>query len=191
MAEDNDLTSPFAGEPARRALRAHREPPAGRRAAARGRAVTWLAWWALMMALWVMIDDSLRSDELLAGAGAAAFAAFAAEIINRQAGVRLRVRPGWRTVAEVLRLPGQVARDTLIVFGALARMLATGRPPDGGYAEIPVGHDADSAPGETGRVLLTGARSLAPNEFVLGIVAERDVMVVHRLVRPRGQGDRG
>lgn len=39
----------------------------------------------------------------------------------------------------------------------------------------------------TRRVLLTGARSLAPNEFVLGIDAETDTMVLHRLVgRKRG-----
>jgi multisubunit Na+/H+ antiporter MnhE subunit len=191
MAEDNDLTGPFAGEPVRRALREHREPPASRRAAARGRAVTWLAWWVLMMALWVMIDDSLQFDELLAGAGAAAVAAVAAEIITHQADVRLRVRPGWRAAAEVLRLPGQVARDTLTVFGALARTLATGRPPDGGFAEVPVPYGEDTPAGEIRRVLLTGARSLAPNEFVLGLDADRGVMVVHQLVRPRGQGGQG
>jgi hypothetical protein len=33
--------------------------------------------------------------------------------------------------------------------------------------------------------LLTGARSLAPNEFVVGIDAERDVMVTHQLVTRR------
>jgi hypothetical protein len=37
----------------------------------------------------------------------------------------------------------------------------------------------------TRRLLLTGAKSLAPNEFVLGIDAERDVMITHQLVEER------
>jgi hypothetical protein len=35
-------------------------------------------------------------------------------------------------------------------------------------------------------VLLIGARSLAPNEFALGIDAETDTMVLHQLVRKHG-----
>ena len=53
---------------------------------------TWLAWWVLMMSLWVAVDDSPRPDELLAGAAAAALAALAAEVVSHQAGTRYRVR---------------------------------------------------------------------------------------------------
>lgn len=155
-------------------------PPPGRRLSVRRRALGWLAWWVLMMSLWVIIDDSLQFDELLAGAGAAALAALGAELATYQAAVRFRVRPGRRLAAEALRLPGQVARDSVTVFGALARTIATGRPPRGGFAEVPV----DVPPGEAGRVLLTGMRSLAPNTFVLGVDDERGVMVVHHLVSP-------
>lgn len=179
-------------------------PPPARRLSVRHRAAVWLAWWTLMMSLWVMIDDSLQFDELLAGAGAAALAAVAAEFAAYQASVRYRVRPGWWLAAEILRLPAEVARDTLTVFGALARTLVTGRAPEGGYAEIPAGGpaggkgapaggkgapageqgEAGGLPGEAGRVLLTGVRSFAPNTFVLGIDDERHVLVVHRLVAP-------
>jgi multisubunit Na+/H+ antiporter MnhE subunit len=180
----DDWVGALAGEPARRALRQRREPPASRLAHARRRAGAWLAWWVVMMSLWVMIDDSLQFDELLAGAGTAALAALAAEVVMYQADVRIGAWPGWRPLAEVLRLPGEVARDTLVVFGALARMLATGRPPEGGFAEIPVRYGDDTPLGETRRVLLTGVRSLAPNTFVLGLDEDRCVMVVHHLVRP-------
>jgi multisubunit Na+/H+ antiporter MnhE subunit len=176
-------------------------PPPARRLSVRRRAAVWLAWWTLMMSLWVMIDDSLQFDELLAGAGAAAIAAVAAEFAAYQASVRYRVRPGWQLAAEILRLPAEVARDTLTVFGALARMLVTGRAPEGGYAELPAGgplgeksgppgekgaptRDKGAPPGEAGRVLLTGVRSFAPNTFVLGIDDERHVLVVHRLLAP-------
>jgi multisubunit Na+/H+ antiporter MnhE subunit len=164
-------------------------PLPARRLSVRRRAAAWLAWWTLMMSLWVMIDDSLQFDELLAGAGAAAIAAVAAEFAAYQASVRYRVRPEWQLAAEILRLPAEVARDTLTVFGALARTLVTGRAPEGGYAELPAGGppgEKGAPPGEAGRVLLTGVRSFAPNTFVLGIDDERGVLVVHRLVAPGG-----
>ncbi|HTU04764.1 MAG TPA: hypothetical protein VMG13_04350, partial [Trebonia sp.] len=68
----------------------------------RHRAATWLAWWVLLMSLWVAVDDSLRSDELLAGAGAAALAALAAEVASHHAAARLGLRAAW--LARALRL---------------------------------------------------------------------------------------
>ena len=81
------------------------------------RAGAWLTWWVLLMSFWVMVDDSIALDELLAGAGAAALAAFLAELVTYQAGTRLQMRAEW--VAPALRIPGQVIRDTVIVFAAL------------------------------------------------------------------------
>lgn len=144
------------------------------------RLLTWLAWWVLMMGLWVAVDDSFQSDELLAGAGAAALAALAAQLVMHQARIRLRIRPRWLPRAALL--PWEVARDTAIVFGALARLLLLREQPDSEFEEVPVRHGDDSPIGWTRRVLLIGARSLAPNMFVLGMDPDRDVMVVHRLV---------
>jgi multisubunit Na+/H+ antiporter MnhE subunit len=152
---------------------------------ARHRLATWLAWWVLMMGLWVAVDDSFQFDELLAGA-AAALAALAAELVTHQAEVRLRLRPRWLLAA--LRLPWQVARDTGVVFGALARLLLRRERLDSEFAEIPVRYGDDTPLGQTRRVLLIGARSLAPNTFVLGMDPERDTMIVHRLVTRRGPG---
>lgn len=151
---------------------------------ARHRLASWLAWWVLMMGLWVAVDDSFQLDELLAGAGAAALAALAAELVTHQAEVRLRLRPRWLLAA--LRLPWHVARDTGVVFGALARLLLRRERPDSEFAEIPVRYGDDTPLGQTRRVLLIGARSLAPNMFVLGMDPERDTMIVHRLVTRRG-----
>jgi multisubunit Na+/H+ antiporter MnhE subunit len=170
LARQNKTTGPLAVEPGQR--------PGGQR----HRGATWLAWWTVMMSLWVMVDDSVAFDELLAGAGAAALAALTAEAVSYQAGIRLRVRGRWLLTAELLRLPGQVAADTVTIFAALARALARGKPPHGEFTEIPVRYGDDAPPGVTRRVLLTGARSLAPNTFVVGLDQDRDVMVVHKLV---------
>jgi multisubunit Na+/H+ antiporter MnhE subunit len=158
---------------------------AGRRAAG-SLTVSWFAWWALMMSFWVAIDDSLRSDELIAGAIAAALAAVAAACVGRLARVRYGFEAAWlpSAIVGVLRLPGRVARDTLIVFAALARTLAhPGQASPGGFREVPVRYGDDTPAGVTRRILLTGARSLAPNGIACDFDAERDVMIVHELVR--------
>lgn len=151
-----------------------RQVPAARRVGA------WVAWWVLLMSFWVIVDDSIALDELLAGAGAAALGAFLAELAAHQAGTRFRPRIEW--VAPALRLPADVARDTVIVFGALWRRLAHGQEPPSGFRELPVRYGGDTAEDRTRRVLLVGGRSVAPNSFALGIDAQRDAMVVHQLV---------
>jgi multisubunit Na+/H+ antiporter MnhE subunit len=159
--------------------RRQREVPAGRRVGA------WLVWWVLLMSLWVIVDDSIALDELLAGSGAAALAAFLAELVSYQAGTRFRMRAQWLVPA--LRLPGEVAADTVIVFAALGRRLLRGEHPPSGFREIPARFGGTSDEDVTRRVLLIGGRSVAPNTFVLGIDRERDVMVVHQLVANEGR----
>jgi multisubunit Na+/H+ antiporter MnhE subunit len=133
-----------------------------------------------MMSFWVMLDDSLATDELLAGAGAAAIAASLAEVVTYQAASRFQMRMKWLVPA--LRLPGEVAGDMVIIYRALWRRLAHGEQPPSGFAELPVRFGDDTPEGVTRRTLLVGGASLAPNTFVLGLDPERDVMVVHRLV---------
>ena len=112
------------------------------------------------MSFWVILDDSIALDELLAGAGAAALAATLAELVGHQAATRFRMRAGW--VVPALGLPGQVVRDTVVVFAALWRRLAHGEQPPSGFREIPARFGDDSDEGVTRRVLLVGGRSVAP-----------------------------
>jgi multisubunit Na+/H+ antiporter MnhE subunit len=162
---------PLAGEPRQRE---YHQPLAARMGA-------WLVWWVLLMSLWVMLDDSLATDELLAGAGAAALAALVAEVASYQAATRFRMRIGWLVPA--LRLPGQVAGDMVIVYAALWRRLARGEQPDSSFVTERVRFGDDTTAGVTRRVLLIGGRSLAPNAFALGIDRDTETMVLHQLVR--------
>lgn len=146
---------------------------------------TWLVWWVALTSLWIMLDDSLATDELLAGAGAAAIAALVAELAGHQAATRFRMRFRW--LAGAARLPGQVAGDTVAVYAALWRRLARGEQPDSVFVAEPARYGDDTAAGVTRRMLLIGGRSLAPNAFALGIDAETDTMVLHQLV-PQKRG---
>jgi multisubunit Na+/H+ antiporter MnhE subunit len=149
------------------------------------RAGAWLTWWVLLMSFWVILDDSIATDELLAGAGAAALAAFLAELVTYQAATRVRVRARW--LARVFGLPGQVAGDTVIVFGALWRRLARGEEPPSGFRVVPVPYGDDSAEGKTRRALLVGGKSIAPNSFALGIDSGTNTMMIHQLVVNEGE----
>jgi multisubunit Na+/H+ antiporter MnhE subunit len=164
---------PLAGEPRER----KQDIPFVRRAGA------WLTWWVLLMSFWVMIDDSISTGEVLAGAGAAALGALLAEVVSYQAATRFRMRIEWLVPA--LRLPGQVAGDLVTVYAALWRRVARGEQPPSTFAELPARYGDDTPEGVTRRVLLIGGTSVAPNTFALGIDSDRDVMVVHRLVAER------
>ena len=119
------MTGPLAGEPRER----RRDVPVARRVG------SWLVWWVLMMSFWVLIDDSISTDELLAGAGAAALAALLAELVTYQAATRFRMRIEWLVPA--LSLPAQVACDTVIIYQALWRRLAHGEQPPSAFADLP------------------------------------------------------
>ncbi len=148
------------------------------------RAGSWLGWWVVLMAIWVIVDDSTGRDELIAGALAAAVSAALTEVASHQAGVGYRIRIGW--LAAAVRLPGQVLRETVVVFGALGRRIAAGTEPAGGFVAEPVRPGPDTERGRTRRALLVGAQSLSPNKFVLGIDADRGVLISHKLVLAPG-----
>jgi len=135
------------------------------------------------MSLWVMLDDSLAADELLAGAGAAVIAATFAELVSYQAATRFRMKLAW--LAAALRLPGQVMSDMVIVYRALWRLLIHGEQPASAFVTEQVRSGDNTAEGVTRRTLLIGARSLAPNAFALGIDTGTGTMVLHELVEQK------
>lgn len=137
------------------------------------------------MSFWVILDDSINTDELLAGAGAAAIGAFFAELAAYQASSQVRLRIEWLVPA--LRLPWKLLRDTGVIFLALVRRLAKGEVPASGFVEEHVRFGPDGPEGKTRRALLIGGLSVAPNRFVLGLDRRTGVMVVHELVRTEGE----
>jgi multisubunit Na+/H+ antiporter MnhE subunit len=182
---EGERTDPSASDGSSRAG----EPRSRRRSDRIARPLgAWLLWWVLLMSLWVIVDNSIASDELLAGAGAAALGALLAEVVGFQAATRFRMRIEWLVPA--LRLPGQMVRDTWIVFVALWRRLARGEQPASGFRELPVRYGDDTVEGKTRRALYIGGQSVAPNTFALGIDKDRDVMIVHQLVVNEGKAAR-
>lgn len=149
-----------------------------RRAVAR-RALAWLVWWFILMIIWTIVDDSIGRDELLAGAGAAAIAAFLAETAAWQAAVYFRARAEW--LASAISLPAQVVRDTVTVTVVLFRQIVHGEEPPSCFVAEPMRYGDDSPEASMRRALILAARSLAPNAYALGIDSERNVLISHKL----------
>lgn len=139
----------------------------------------WLLWWVLLMAFWVILDDSIDVDELLAGAGAAALGAFLAELATYQAASQVRMRIEW--VVPAMSLPWRLIRDTGLILMILWRCLAFGEQPRSEFREHPIRFGPDTVEGRTRRSLLIGGLSVAPARFVLGLDSDPDIMVVHTL----------
>ena len=104
------------------------------------------------------------------------------ELIQHQTDTRFTLRVRW--FYPFFGLPGRVIRDSVIVFVALWRFLIYREEPNSGFEEVPQTGGDGSSLSASRRVLLIVGESVAPNTFVLGVDRERDVMVVHQLVRP-------
>ena len=172
------MTGPQAGEPRER----KREVPTAHRIR------SWLVWWVLMMWFWVIIDDSVATDELLAGAGAAALAALFAEVVTYQAGDPVPDADPMAGPGAAPARPGRPRHGDGLrraVAAAGPRRAAAQR-----VLDLPTRFGDDCGQDVTRRTLLIGGTSLAPNTFVLGIDADTDLMVVHRLVSDKGNHGR-
>src|SRR5436305_12185855 len=136
-----------------------------RRAGELGGAVARLsAWWILLAALWLALDDTVARPELITGAVAAALGAIAAEVVHSQNLVRVRVRRRWFTHA--WRPLVRLFPDTARVLAVLLRQLVLRRPPRGEFRAVPFPYGYESgAYDTTRRALANAARSLAPSRY--------------------------
>jgi multisubunit Na+/H+ antiporter MnhE subunit len=145
---------------------------------------SWLAWWTLLMGLWVWLDDSSALADLLAGAAVAAMAAAFAELVSHQSATQFRAHIKW--ITPLRSVPVDVAKDTWPALHVLWRRLSRGEQPHSGFRVVPTAFGDESSEGVTRRALLTGGRSISPNTFVIGIDPGTNLMVVHQLVINQG-----
>ena len=78
----------------------------------------WIAWYVLLLLLWLAFVDTFNPAEMALGLVAAAIAATAAEVVRSQELVRFRMDPRW--LRDVPQLPWQVLRDCWLLTAALA-----------------------------------------------------------------------
>jgi len=139
-------------------------------------------WWVVLWGLWLLYVGQHHTEEVVAGAIAAALSLGVGVALARLGAYRYRV--DGRRLGRAWSLPWQVARD----FGLISLALLRGRP-EGAWQEIefPVGGDD---PRSAGRRALAGVLgSIAPNAYLVEFDGKRDVALVHRLDPRRGGGE--
>lgn len=146
----------------------------------RARVAGWLAWFAVLNLMWLVLISAWVPEEALLGVLASAIAATAAEAVREQglAGFRPRARWLWR--ARVL--PWQAVRQSGLVLAALVRRVTGRAPVRGRFRVVPVELPDDPHEQAAKRALLTAGESFAPNSYVLTIDNRKNVMLTHELV---------
>lgn len=143
------------------------------------RSTTWLGWWAILLAFWLLLTFTLAASELLVGATAAAIGATAAVLVWRQGLIGCRPRLEW--VLRVHRMPKQLVGDTLIVFRALLAHMTRRREMRGAWRAIEIDPGGDDGRSAARRAMIIAAISFTPNVYVVGIDEDEGLMLVHQL----------
>lgn len=145
-----------------------------------GRLARWGYLWVSLAVLWLWLDDTVATPEIVTGAVCAALAATVAEFVLAKAAPPFGFRIGW--LRHVWRLPLSVAIDLGRLLRVLVRTLLGRRTPGGRFRAYRFDAGSANNPDDVGRRALAKlAGSFSPNTVVVGIDAERDLILVHQL----------
>jgi Na+/H+ ion antiporter subunit len=130
---------------------------------------------------YLLLIDTTSLPELYVLAGVAVGCGVAFGLAREQGFVEASIRPGWLLGAGRLLLT--VPRDIVYVCLEAVTQLIHPRPVRGSFRSVRFAADL-ATPGDTGRrALAETLGSVAPNTIVVGVDAERGVLVVHQLRR--------
>ena len=152
--------------------------PAGARI--RRRAAAWAAGWVFTAALYWLLIDTTDLPELIVGAGAAALAATGFELAREQHTVG-GLRGQLRWIARLYRPVRSVPRDLVTLTLVALRQLVKPRATNGRFRAVPF-RCGDEHELETGkRALAESLGSFSPNTIIVGVDAERELILGHQL----------
>jgi hypothetical protein len=130
---------------------------------------------------YLLLIDTLLLPEVYAWIGAAIACGVAFALSHEHGATEARIRPwwllrGWRVLVKVFLDIG------LLCYEALAQLIRP-RPARGEFRAVPF-HAVEDRPQDAGRRALTEwLGSVAPNTIVVGVDAERELLLVHQLHR--------
>ncbi|HEU5451727.1 MAG TPA: Na+/H+ antiporter subunit E [Terriglobales bacterium] len=133
----------------------------------------------LLLGLWMMFASLLHWNEVLAGVAAALIGAVGDAVVKATGFATFR--PQVRQALQVLRLPGEVLQNTLVVFAELLRRML-GRPSRSRLQVVPFDAGRDDTESAARRALATLYTTIPPNSVVVGIDQERHYLLLHSLV---------
>ncbi len=145
------------------------------------RAIAVSVCWLLAAALYLLLIDVSDVPELIVGAGAASLAAAGFELTRERQIADLRTRRRWcrRLYRPMLKVPS----DIVAVSVAAVRQLRHPRAVNGEFRAVRF-RCRDDERLETGkRALAESFGSFAPNTIIVGVDAERELILGHQLRR--------
>lgn len=148
----------------------------------RRRIRVWLGWFAVLNLLWLGLVVTFNWHEEIVGVIGSAIGAAAAEAVQAQGLVHLRIKLAW--LRGLVRLPWDVVAQTWKVFAILARATARGERVRGTFRCSLFPHTGDHPADEARRALYKIEGSIAPDTYVVGYDEESGAMLVHQLVEP-------
>ncbi len=141
-----------------------------------GAVFAWVGWWVASAVLYLVLVDTVVLPELVTGAVIAAIGASGASLVRAQRRVVMRPRASW--LVTLWRPLASYPRD----FWTVTRALARREPARGMLYALTFAPGTDDARSAARRVLGPTAGSFAPNTFVVGLDADRGLLLVHQLV---------
>jgi multisubunit Na+/H+ antiporter MnhE subunit len=147
----------------------------------------WLAAWVASAAFWMVLTDSVRIEEMLAGAVVAALAATGVDVVRRQRVAAQAVRPRyalpvWRVLLGVVP---DIGRLTRAAFAQVAQR-RVGR---GQVIALPFPHTGDDPDTRARLAAAVGLGSIAPNTIIIGVDRESGLLLAHQLEPTREPDD--
>jgi hypothetical protein len=150
----------------------------------RRRAAVWTAGWVLSAGLYLLLIDTTDLPELIVGAGVTVLAATAFDLARERYLAVETVRPGW--LARSYRPLVQVPSDIVVVVGVALAQLRRREAAQGVFRAVPFACSDDEAHDIGRRALAESLGSFAPNTIIIGVDAERQLLLGHQLRRRGG-----
>jgi len=144
---------------------------------------SWMAWWVVGMALWLLLEDLATPAEDVDGAVAAALGATAAVAALRHGGTRMAPSRAW--LRRAWRPPLALIGDLPLLVAVLARAVRHGARAPGRVRAVRFAAEPDPERRAAQAALATVAGSLAPSTVVIAV--RDDELVVHELVPREGR----
>ncbi len=147
------------------------------------RLVPWLAWWAALFWLWLLLVGQWNREQVFAAAIAAAVAASLAEFARRRTGFSARL--SLSDFAPLPRAFGMVFVDFAILVWALLASVARCRVVRGEFVSQEVEDGSALTRGAGPRALAVLIAAYSPNAYVVDLDLETRRVLLHDLVRHR------
>jgi multisubunit Na+/H+ antiporter MnhE subunit len=135
--------------------------------------------WASQLGFWLIFADNAGFREVIIGAAAAALTTFFVFLFISRSGETFKLSD--RHLAQVIHVPESLFSDTWILLRVIAMRLI-GRKVPGGIVAVHFNFGGDDSASRGRRALAITFLTFAPNNLVLGILQQPQILFFHTVI---------